>query len=379
MPTRKSHQAQRRFYSFGCIVLMLVCIGIILGSYFFIPQIAAYTVGPASDSLTDSQRFQYSSLMLWYGGMVTRPADSRAGEIPFTVAQGDSASSVAVHLEKDGLIRSADAFIAYLVYSGMDTGLQSGDFELSAAMAPIQIAQKLQDATPTQVKFVILPGWRLEEIAAAMPTSGLNITPGQFIQAAETPNVIYDFFPSGVSAEGFLFPGQYILPRSIEVNQLVQLFMNNAALALSSEMQAGFRRENLTVYQAVTLASIIQREAVIPEEQPKIASVFINRLTAGMSLETDPTVQYALGFNQNLKTWWKVPLSLDDLAVNSPYNTYQNHGLPPGPICNPSLSALQAVANPAQTPYMYFRARCDHSNLHSFSETYQQHLKNGCP
>ena len=358
---------------------MLVCIGIILGSYFFIPQIAAYTVGPASDSLTDSQRFQYSSLMLWYGGMVTRPADSRAGEIPFTVAQGDSASSVAVHLEKDGLIRSADAFIAYLVYSGMDTGLQSGDFELSAAMAPIQIAQKLQDATPTQVKFVILPGWRLEEIAAAMPTSGLNITPEQFIQAAETPNVIYDFFPSGVSAEGFLFPGQYILPRSIEVNQLVQLFMNNAALALSSEMQAGFRRENLTVYQAVTLASIIQREAVIPEEQPKIASVFIIRLTAGMSLETDPTVQYALGFNQNLKTWWKVPLSLDDLAVNSPYNTYQNHGLPPGPICNPSLSALQAVANPAQTPYMYFRARCDHSNLHSFSETYQQHLNNGCP
>ena len=129
----------------------------------------------------------------------------------------------------------------------------------------------------------------------------------------------------------------------------------------------------------MTLASIIQREAIVPEEQPTIASVFINRLVAGMPLETDPTIQYALGFNKGLNTWWKVPLSVDDLVVISPYNTYQNRGLPPGPICNPSLSALQAVANPAQTPYLYFRARCDNSHLHSFSETYQQHLNNGCP
>ena len=246
-------------------------------------------------------------------------------------------------------------------------------------MPPTQIAQKLQDATPTQVKFIILPGWRLEEIAAIMPTSGLHITPDQFIQAAQTPSASYDFLPSGASAEGFLFPGQYILPRSIEVDQLVQLFINNASLALSSDMQAGFKRQNLTVYQAVTLASIVQREAIVPEEQPTIASVFLNRLAAGMPLETDPTIQYALGYNPGLKTWWKVPLSSDDLAVSSPYNTYQNRGLPPGPISNPSLSALQAVANPAQTPYYYFRARCDNSSLHSFSETYQQHLENGCP
>jgi UPF0755 protein len=115
------------------------------------------------------------------------------------------------------------------------------------------------------------------------------------------------------------------------------------------------------------------------EEQPVIASVFLNRLASGMRLETDPTIQYALGFDQAHDTWWKVPLASVDLGVYSPYNTYQNTGLPPGPICSPSLSALQAVAYPAQTPYYFFRARCDGSGLHNFSETYEQHLQNECP
>jgi len=98
-----------------------------------------------------------------------------------------------------------------------------------------------------------------------------------------------------------------------------------------------------------------------------------------MRLETDPTIQYALGFNPALNTWWKVPLSLEDLSITSPYNTYKNIGLPPGPISNPSLIALQAVAYPAQTPYYFFRARCDGSGLHNFSESFEQHLENGCP
>jgi UPF0755 protein len=160
---------------------------------------------------------------------------------------------------------------------------------------------------------------------------------------------------------------------------VVALLMNNAALALSPEMRAGFARQGLDVYQAVTLASIVQREAVKSEEQPSIASVFLNRLAAGMRLETDPTIQYALGFDAVTNSWWKSPLLVDDLAIQSPYNTYQNSGLPPGPISNPSLSALQAVAYPAQTPYYFFRARCDGSGLHNFSETFDQHLKNGCP
>jgi UPF0755 protein len=378
MTTKNNHRRQRSCASWGCLATLLILPLITVGIFLAVPLIAIRSVGPMSDRLVGLQRFQYSALILWYDGLITSPADSTAGEVAFTIMDGDGAATVAERLEAAGIIRSAEAFTTYLVFAGLDTGLQAGDFQLSPALAPTQIAQKLPDATPTQVKFVVLPGWRLEEVAGAMPTSGLDITPEQFLQVARTPISNFDFLPPGAGAEGFLFPGEYILPRAIQAEQLVTLLMNNAALALSAEMRAGFVHQNLDVYQAVTLASIIQREAVVPEEQPTIASVFLNRLAAGMRLETDPTIQYALGFNSELNTWWKAPLSTDDLAIDSPYNTYHNPGLPPGPISNPALSALQAVAYPAKTPYYYFRARCDGSGLHDFSETFAQHLQSGC-
>ena len=152
--------------------------------------------------------------------------------------------------------------------------------------------------------------------------------------------------------------------------------LNNFALNLRSDLRAGFSRQGLEVYQAVILASIVQREAVVADEQPIIASVFLNRLRVGMRLQTDPTVQYAIGYDP---LWWKSPLALADLEVISPYNTYLVDGLPPAPIASPTLGALQAVAAPAQTPYYYFRARCDGSGLHTFAETYEAHLQNACP
>ena len=374
-----TRRRRRSTVSWGCIALLIVPLLLVLGAFLLVPLMSVRTYGPPSERLGAFQRFQYSALMLWYDGQVSNPVSSSAGEVPFTIATGEEPASVAARLEQAGIIRNADAFIAYLVYSGLDTGLQAGEFQLSPALAPMQIAQKLQDATPTQVKFVILPGWRMEEVAASLPTSGLAISPEQFLLVARDPHSGFDFMPKGASAEGFLFPGEHILPRVIGPVQVVALLMNNAALALSPEMRAGFARQGLDVYQAVTLASIVQREAVKSEEQPSIASVFLNRLAAGMRLETDPTIQYALGFDAVTNSWWKSPLSVDDLAIQSPYNTYQNPGLPPGPISNPSLSALQAVAYPAQTPYYFFRARCDGSGLHNFSETFDQHLKNGCP
>ena len=112
---------------------------------------------------------------------------------------------------------------------------------------------------------------------------------------------------------------------------------------------------------------------------PLIASVFINRLAAGMPLEADSTVQFALGHQEATDTWWKNPLSLDDLQVDSPYNTYLYGRLPPGPISNPGSTALNAVAFPAQTGYYYFRAACDGSGEHRFAETFEEHVQNACP
>jgi UPF0755 protein len=112
---------------------------------------------------------------------------------------------------------------------------------------------------------------------------------------------------------------------------------------------------------------------------PLIASVFLNRLNADIKLDADPTVQYAVGYNAAQATWWTNPLSFEDLQLDSPYNTYLYAGLPPGPICNPSIDALRSVAFPAQTPYYFFRAACDGSGRHLFAETFDEHVNNACP
>ncbi len=159
---------------------------------------------------------------------------------------------------------------------------------------------------------------------------------------------------------------------------MLDAILQNFSLKIDHEMRENYQNQGLSLYQAVTLASIVQREAVREEEMPMIASVFFNRLNAGMKLDTDPTIQYALGYDRETKNWWKNPLSLKDLEVSSPFNTYQNIGLPPGPISNPGLSALLAVAYPAQTPYYYFRSSCDGSGFHEFSETFEQHQQKAC-
>lgn len=371
---------RRRWYlPLGCALSLFFGIALAAAIYVLLPYHVARTYGPPGETLRGLQRFQYAALMLWYGESLTQPRDSRAGEAVFRVQAGEGAAAVAARLEREGFIRNAEAFTAYLVYSGLDRSIQAGEFTLSPALAPVQIAQKLQDATPTQIKFVVLPGWRLEEVAATLPTSGFAIAPNDFLREARRPARRFDFLPEGATAEGFLLPGAYTLPRSLNARELVETLMNNFALALSPELRAAFERQGLSVYQAVILASIVQREAMQPEEQPLIASVFLNRLAAGMKLETDPTVQYAIGLNPATGSWWKSPLALVDLQIDSPYNTYKNPGLPPGPICSPALSALQAVAYPAQTPYYFFRARCDGSGLHTFAETFEQHVRNACP
>jgi len=153
--------------------------------------------------------------------------------------------------------------------------------------------------------------------------------------------------------------------------------LNRFEHKVTPDMRKAYTSHGLTTYQAVTLASIIQREAVLDAEKPLIASVFLNRIKLGMLLQTDPTVQYSLGYNPEWG-WWKSPLSLSDLQINSTYNTYIINGLPPTPISNPDEVSLKAVAFPEESTYLYFRAACDGSGEHVFSETIEEHTMNGC-
>lgn len=361
------------------VFLILLSLACFLAVLIYIPSRAAWMYGVPARSLSLPQRIQYSALLLWYDGMLTQPRDAGGTEQSFRVEQGESVNSIANHLEGVGLIRNADAFRAYLIYTGLDTTIQAGEYRLSAAMSAIEIARELQDATPEQVTFVILPGWRMEEIAASLPTSGLTISPEEFLTAARSPHPNYDFLAGVDTTEGFLFPDSYIVPRAVTAGELVNGFLRNFALRLTPDIRNEFERKDLTVYQAVTLASLVEREAVQDEEKPLIASVYLNRLDIGMKLDADPTVQYALGYSLLQQSWWTSPLTLIDLQVNSPYNTYLNDGLPPTPIANPSLEALQAVAFPEETNYLYFRAKCDRSGFHEFAETFEDHLANACP
>ena len=360
------------------LFFMLAVIGLVAVAV-FVPAMAWQSFGAPVPTLNSWQRFSYALDLVWNAGDLTQPRDPAGAEQVLIIQPGDSVRLISNRLEQAGLIRNAQTFRTYLLWTGLDTVIQTGTYRLSPAQTGRDIAQMLKSTTLTEVTFSVLPGWRLEEIAASLPTSGLDITPAAFLAAASAPANATDFLPVGATAEGFLPPGKYSLPRSTSAEQLVFLLLQSFSSNLTPELRSGLTSHRMTVFQAVTLASIVQREAVVAGEMPMIASVFYNRLGINMRLQTDPTVQYALGYDAARGTWWTNPLSLADLKVDSPYNTYLHPGLPPGPISNPSLAALQAVAAPAKSNYFYFQARCDKSGLHNFAVTLEQHQQNNCP
>jgi UPF0755 protein len=378
---------RRRPTCFTLLLLLLfssLCLALVLGglAVYNLPQRAAAIFGLPAASLDTYERYYLSAVLLTDGVALTQPLDPAAEPRYFVIDSGESVFSISNRLQSEGYLSNAETFRNYLSYSGLDTILQAGEHEISASLTPIQIAKVLQDPTPARVKLNILAGWRVEEIAASFPSSGLNFTPDEFLRMVQNPPTQFnlpDDLPAGASLEGFLFPDSYTIERRMGVKEYINLILDNFEIQVTPALRQAFLGQGLSLYEAVTLASIVEREAVLDEEMPEIASVFFNRLAAGMKLDTDPTVQYAVGYNAAQKTWWTNPLSVTDLQVDSPYNTYLYPGLPPGPIANPGLKALQAVAYPAQTPYYYFRAACDRSGRHNFAETYQGHLNNACP
>jgi UPF0755 protein len=377
---------QNRILSLLFTLLLIggLCLGAVLFAWGVskLPDWAASQFGPAAPGIERVQSYYLSAQLLRQARELKTPSNLNGSEVDFQIELGESPNEITNRLQQEGLITNSSAIRDYLVYAGLDTTIQAGNYRLTPRMSPLEIAHALQDATPSEVTFNILPGWRMEEIAAALPTSGLEFTPQEFLAAASSPQAgepLRAELPEGAVLEGFLYPGSYQVRREINPQAFVNTLVDQFRANLSDDLRQGFEQQNLNLYQAVILASIVQREAVDETEMPRIASVFLNRLQAGMKLDSDPTVQYALGYNTAQNTWWTNPLSQEDLQVNSPYNTYLNWGLPPGPIANPGMKALEAVAHPEQTPYYFFRAACDGSGKHVFSETFEQHVANACP
>jgi UPF0755 protein len=347
------------------LFLIALCFfGVIAAS---IPARTAQQFGQPDINLPAAMLYRQSLTLLFSGDEIFLPGNQAEGEVNFLISPGDSLDTILLGLEEVGLIQHQEAFRAYLIYTGIDRRIQPGDYFFTPLLSELEIAQALGNP-PTQTTLSILAGWRMEEISEKLPGVGLQVKPDNFIQTVLVNG-----------KEGYLFPGIYPVERDISAEALVEMFYGRFLSQITPELESQFASYDLTLHEAVILASIVEREAVVEDEMPLIASVFLNRLANDMNLAADPTIQYALGFNREQGTWWTNPLSLDDLTLPSSYNTYENPGLPPGPICNPGLVALQAVAYPAQTPYLYFRADCEGSGRHLFAESFQEHLDNACP
>lgn len=303
------------------------------------------------------------------------PADQR---VTVHVEPGMSSSQVATLLHSQSLIPNQTVFQTYLSYKGFDRTLQTGAYSFSRQMPPVEIAQHLADGTSRFAILNIIPGWRLEQIAAQIPKLSINVTEQEFLTFVQSPPTSYTYaggIPEGQSLEGVLFPGQYLITPDADLNALMPIL---AATYEEVRTTIGSNVSAAAFYDVVKIASIIQREAYHQDEYALMASVFYNRIDAGMLLQMDSTIQYALGYDQDQQTWWRTNLIADEIYFDHPANTYVYKGLPPTPISSPSTAAIQAALSPQDSTYLFFQADCDGTHYHNFSETYEQHLENNC-
>ena len=329
-------------------------------------------------------------LQTWLGSrakQLQQPAGSGDTAVSFTIAPGESAGTIAANLAQMGLLNDPELFLNYAHYYGLDAQLEAGTYLVDPRQTIPQLAVALTQAPVNfEVTVSFIPGWRLEQMAESLAAIRPgNIDPGEFLAIAQrrAPYDVsrYDFLadlPPEAALEGYLFPDTYALPVEATAVDLIDAMLTRFGEQVTPDVRQGMAAQGLTLREGVTLASIVQREAVLAEERPLIAGVFLNRLRQNNLLQADPTVQYALG-RQPDGVWWKSPLSLEDLQIDSPYNSYLYPGLPPGPIASPPLDTLRAVAFPAQTDYFFFVADCDDTaapGSHKFSVTFEEHLAN---
>jgi UPF0755 protein len=369
----------------GCLVFSIliliagfICLAVwFVGTLMFGLPTAREGLGQPAPDLSQTQEVALSIYLMLNLARLDEPAGDPGMVWTVEVEPGSSAQSVIDQLTTVGLLDNPVLFRAYIRYLGLDRGIETGMYDLSGTMSIRELASALQSARIDALLLTIPEGWRAEEVAAKIEASGIAASAAEVLSAEPGLPALSFELPPGRTTEGFLFPDTYEIAPTMTAEELVGLMLSNFDQRIDDDLRQGFTAQGLSLYEAVTLASIVEREAVIADERPHIASVFLNRLAIGMNLDADPTVQYAVASSRNGE-WWP-QLSLADLEFDSPYNTYRYPGLPPGPIASPGLDSLRAVAFPLVTNDFYFRAVCDGSGRHAFAETFEEHQQNSCP
>lgn len=298
-----------------------------------------------------------------YIGYLKSPVDSKGEQVAFVVSPGETLTDVAGRLEEEGVIRSAFAF----KMSAKDadfTGVNVGDFIVSPAMTHSEIIEAFKEGS-TDVRVTLLEGWRVEQIAKELNKT-LKIDEKEFIAAAK-------------KYEGYLFPDTYLFNPDASIETVINIMRGNFDRKYTEELRKQIKAKGLTPEEGVILASIVEREGRSEKVRTEVAGVLLNRLDMGMKLDIDATVQYAKDSqklqNGTLQKFWEPILIADYSGVISPYNTYLNPGLPPGPIANPSLMSLKAVANAdLNSPYVYYFH--DSAGNSHYAKTLEEHNEN---
>ena len=299
-----------------------------------------------------------------------RPYKGYAGAEQFVeVPPGAGPAAIGRRLKDAGIVRDELSFRVALWRSGQARRLQAGEYRFDRPMNPREVIDKIARGDVFMRPVTFPEGLTLRQMSQIYERDGLG-SAAEFVKAAQNAALIREVDPSATDLEGYLFPNTYSLPRKSTAGELVQRMVTAFRDALTPELVERAAARGLSVRQLVTLASLVEKETAKPDERPVVAAVYSNRLRIGMGMQCDPTVIYAL----ERAGRYTGNLTREDLRFDSPYNTYRYAGLPPGPIASPGRASLEAAANPADVPYIYFVSRNDGS--HVFSTTLYEHNRN---
>jgi len=292
---------------------------------------------------------------------LNRPAGSGLRK-EVVIERGETVRQIATKLGEKGLIRSPILFIAYVTLKGRASQIEAGRYEIPPTLSMREVIEVLRHGS-FDVKLTFLEGWRREEYLE-YALKRLPVVSESFTK---------EFMAETKGLEGYLFPDTYFVAQDITAKELVALLKENFEKKYAQVSEA-IAEQKLSKNQVVILASIIEREAQQSAERVIIAGILLKRLKLGMPLGVCATVQYTLGYQEEEGTWWKKVITDEDTKVDSPYNTYKDVGLPPGPISNPGLAAFEAAANSAPSEYLYYLHDTD-GNIH-FAKTLEEHNQN---
>lgn len=317
--------------------------------------------------------------IIYFLNRISTPASSSSDVVLFTIEEGQGVNEISRNLKSEGLIVDSYTFEMYLWLRRFESKLQAGEYALPKNANAIQLTSQIIKGVGASNETVIkIPeGWTAQDIANYLDTEKHVVSKDRFLAAARVtdsrailPDATFDFLeskPSAVDLEGYLFPDTYRIYKDADSADILEKMLMNFGQKLTPDLRKDIEKSGMTLHEVLTLASIVQNEVQTAEDMKFAAGIFLKRLEMGKPLESDATVNYIT------KKGTTRP-SLDDLQTNSPYNTYKNAGLPPGPICNPGLQAIEAVVRPRTSPYLYFLTTPDGRVI--YSETFEEHLAN---